>query len=151
MYSKGDSSQCLYAGTGVMNFSPTYGWDYINANKKAPAWTGVEYFRNFLVRAEPSPVFIILCRSRNNCLSKNKKPRILFAKLLVFHRNRLKSFYRYAFDVYSSGLGLRRGDRFSLEVRNCQCPGAWDPNGRGEWAFVRKAFPSGSKIVEVSV
>ncbi len=49
------ASQCLYAGTGVMNFSPTYGWYYINANKKAPAWTGVEYFRNFLVRAEPSP------------------------------------------------------------------------------------------------
>ena len=49
------ASQCLYAGTGVMNFLPTYGWYYINANQKAPAWTGVEYFRNFLVRNEISP------------------------------------------------------------------------------------------------
>lgn len=46
------ASQCLYAGTGVMNFTPTFGWYYINANEKAPAWTGVEYFRNFLLRNE---------------------------------------------------------------------------------------------------
>lgn len=49
------ASQCLYAGTGIMNFTPIYGWYYINANEKAPAWTGVEYFRNFLVRKESSP------------------------------------------------------------------------------------------------
>lgn len=49
------ASQCLYAGSGVMNFTPIYGWYYINANEKAPAWTGVEYFRNFLVRKEVSP------------------------------------------------------------------------------------------------
>lgn len=49
------ASQCLYAGTGIMNFTPTFGWYYINANEKAPAWTGVEYFRNFLLREETSP------------------------------------------------------------------------------------------------
>lgn len=42
------ASQCLYAGTGVMNFTPTYGWYYRDANDKAPAWTGVTYFWNFL-------------------------------------------------------------------------------------------------------
>ncbi len=49
------ASQCLYAGTGVMNFTPTFGWYYIDANNKAPAWTGVEYFRNFLLRGKPTP------------------------------------------------------------------------------------------------
>ena len=49
------ASQCLYAGTGIMNFKPTFGWYYINANEKAPAWTGVEYFYNFLTREEQSP------------------------------------------------------------------------------------------------
>ena len=39
------ASQCLYAGSRVMNYTPVYGWYYINANEKAPAWTGVEYFR----------------------------------------------------------------------------------------------------------
>lgn len=49
------ASQCLYAGTGIMNFTPTYGWYYIDANQKAPAWTGVEYFYRFLTRPESNP------------------------------------------------------------------------------------------------
>lgn len=49
------ASQCLYAGTGIMNYTPVYGWYYINANDKAPAWTGVPYFFNFMTRNEKSP------------------------------------------------------------------------------------------------
>ena len=48
------ASQCLYAGSGVMNYTPTYGWYYINANDKAPAWTGVSYFNNFMTRKDIS-------------------------------------------------------------------------------------------------
>ena len=48
------ASQCLYAGTGVMNFTPTFGWYYRSGGDKAPAWTGVPYFRNFLTREETS-------------------------------------------------------------------------------------------------
>lgn len=46
------ASQCLYAGTGVMNYEPVYGWFYRNANDKAPAWTGVKYFHQFVTRTE---------------------------------------------------------------------------------------------------
>lgn len=46
------ASQCLYAGSKVMNFTPTYGWYYIDANNKSPSWTGVPYFYNFLTRTE---------------------------------------------------------------------------------------------------
>ncbi len=49
------ASQCVYAGSGVMNYTPTYGWYYIDANRKAPAWTGVPYFSNFMTRKTPSP------------------------------------------------------------------------------------------------
>ena len=49
------ASQCIYAGTGVMNYTPIFGWYYIDANNKAPAWTGVEYLHNFLIRSEISP------------------------------------------------------------------------------------------------
>ena len=31
-----------------MNFTPTFGWYYRNANDKSPSWTGVSYFYNFL-------------------------------------------------------------------------------------------------------
>lgn len=48
------ASQCIFAGSGVMNFTPTFGWYYIDANQKAPAWTGVPYLYNFLIRKEPS-------------------------------------------------------------------------------------------------
>lgn len=43
-------SQCIYAGSGVMNYSQPLGWFYSNANNKAPAWTGVPYLYNFLTR-----------------------------------------------------------------------------------------------------
>ena len=49
------ASQCLYQGVKVMNYTPTYGWYYIDANQKAPAWTGVPYFYNFMTRDEVSP------------------------------------------------------------------------------------------------
>ncbi len=48
------ASQCLYAGSGVMNFTPVYGWYYIDANQKSPSWTGVQYLYNFLTREQPS-------------------------------------------------------------------------------------------------
>lgn len=34
-----------------MNYTPELGWYYIDANQKAPAWTGVIYFYNFLTRS----------------------------------------------------------------------------------------------------
>ena len=44
------ASQCLYAGSGVMDYTPTFGWYYVNPNNKAPAWTGVPYLYNYLTR-----------------------------------------------------------------------------------------------------
>ena len=42
------ASQCIYAGAGIMNFTPVYGWYYISLSDRAPAWSGVEYLYNFL-------------------------------------------------------------------------------------------------------
>lgn len=42
-------SQCIFAGSGIMNYTNTTGWYYNNANDKSPSWTGVEYLYNFLV------------------------------------------------------------------------------------------------------
>ncbi|HWQ78963.1 MAG TPA: amidase domain-containing protein [Anaerovoracaceae bacterium] len=43
------TSQVLYAGSGIMNPKPTYGWYYYSLNNRAPAWTSVEYLYRFLV------------------------------------------------------------------------------------------------------
>ncbi len=44
------ASQCLLAGIGVENFTPDIGWYYRSLDDRAAAWTGVEFFYNFLVR-----------------------------------------------------------------------------------------------------
>ncbi|HWP79826.1 MAG TPA: amidase domain-containing protein [Candidatus Acidoferrum sp.] len=44
------TSQCIYAGAGVMNPTPTFGWYYYSLNSRAPAWSGVEYLYRFLVK-----------------------------------------------------------------------------------------------------
>lgn len=43
------ASQCVYAGAGVMNYTPTFGWFYKSLNERTPSWTGVEFLYNFLV------------------------------------------------------------------------------------------------------
>jgi hypothetical protein len=41
-------SQCVYAGSCRMNYTATFGWYYVSLEDRAPAWTGVEYFYNFI-------------------------------------------------------------------------------------------------------
>ena len=48
------ASQCLFAGAGIMNYTPTFGWYYIDINNRAPAWTGVPFFYNYLTRTAES-------------------------------------------------------------------------------------------------
>lgn len=43
------ASQCIYAGAGVMNYTPTFGWFYISTNNRTPSWTGVNELYRFLV------------------------------------------------------------------------------------------------------
>ena len=43
------ASQCLYAGSGVQNYTPVYGWYYITPDRRSASWTGVQYFYNFLI------------------------------------------------------------------------------------------------------
>ena len=45
-------SQSILAGSCVMNFTPIYGWFYLSSNRRAAAWTGVEYFYNFMTTNE---------------------------------------------------------------------------------------------------
>lgn len=44
-------SQAIFAGTCVQNYTRELGWYYISAADRAPAWTSVEYFYDFMVGA----------------------------------------------------------------------------------------------------
>lgn len=41
-------SQCLLAGGLTMDFTETFGWYYVDVNNRAPAWTGVREFYEFM-------------------------------------------------------------------------------------------------------
>ncbi len=43
-------SQCIYAGSGIMNYQKDVGWYYNNAHDRSAAWSGVPYLFNFLTR-----------------------------------------------------------------------------------------------------
>ena len=45
-------SQCILAGGGVMNFTQTFGWYYISPTNRAPAWSGVDEFFDFMTGNE---------------------------------------------------------------------------------------------------
>ena len=42
-------SQCLFAGSKVMNYTPIKGWYYRSGFDKSPSWSGVQFLYNFLV------------------------------------------------------------------------------------------------------
>lgn len=44
-------SQCVLAGSCVMNRTPDFGWYYISDADRAPAWSGVAYFYDFMTGA----------------------------------------------------------------------------------------------------
>ncbi len=45
-------SQCVYAGSRVMNFSDELGWYYISPDLRAPSWTSVRFFYEFITQNE---------------------------------------------------------------------------------------------------
>jgi len=44
-------SQSVLAGSCIMNGTPDFGWYYRSINDRAPAWSGVEFFWDFMTGA----------------------------------------------------------------------------------------------------
>ena len=42
------TSQCLLAGSCTMDFTPDFGWYYVSTVDRAPAWTSVAFFYDFI-------------------------------------------------------------------------------------------------------
>lgn len=43
------ASQCIFSGSGTMNYNKNNGWYYINPNNKSPSWTGVKFLFDFII------------------------------------------------------------------------------------------------------
>lgn len=49
-------SQCVYAGSKVMNYNPYSGWYYNSASSRSASWAGVNFFYEFIVNNKgPGP------------------------------------------------------------------------------------------------
>ena len=57
-------SQAILAGSCVMNYTPTFGWYYISSTDRAPSWTGVEFFYDFMTTNEGVGPFMREVRRR---------------------------------------------------------------------------------------
>ena len=55
------ASQCIFAGAGVMNYTPVFGWFYRSLNDRAPAWTSVEFLYDFLIHNRSAGPFATVC------------------------------------------------------------------------------------------
>jgi hypothetical protein len=42
------ASQVIFAGSGVMNYTPVYGWYYNSSYDRTSSWTGVNFLYDFL-------------------------------------------------------------------------------------------------------
>jgi len=59
------ASQCLFAGTNVMNYEKDIGWYYNSPDDRAAAWSSAKYFRHFMLtnkREGPFAVSVSLSR-----------------------------------------------------------------------------------------
>ncbi len=43
------ASQCIFAGSKIMNYTPTMGWYYRSSYDRTPSWSGVRFLYEFLV------------------------------------------------------------------------------------------------------
>lgn len=51
------ASQSIFAGAGVMNFTPVTGWYYRSSNDRTASWSGVEYLYKFLINNKSAGPF----------------------------------------------------------------------------------------------
>lgn len=50
------ASQCIFAGSGIMNWTPVTGWYYSSSYNRSASWTGVNFLYDFLVNNKgPGP------------------------------------------------------------------------------------------------
>lgn len=61
------ASQVIYAGSGIMNYTPIYGWYYIDSNRKTASWTGVNYLYNFLISNKGPGPFAEVVEPKDSC------------------------------------------------------------------------------------
>lgn len=82
-------SQCIYAGTGIMNYTPEFGWFYRSPNHRTPPWTGVEYLYRFLTENQSVGPYGSVCElsqvQRGDVIQLGDREGDYYHSLFVLH------------------------------------------------------------------
>ena len=58
-------SQCIYAGSGIMNYQKDTGWYFNNSHDRSAAWSGVPYLYRFLTQNRSAGPFASVVTADN--------------------------------------------------------------------------------------
>ena len=101
-------SQCLYAGCKTMNYTPTFGWYYINSTQRSPSWTSVEFLYNFLINNKgPGPYAIEVQRSQlklGDIIQLGNSEKFYHSLIIVNIKNNNIFVAAHDFDAYMKNL-----------------------------------------------
>lgn len=82
-------SQCIYAGAGVMNETPEYGWFYRSSDHRTASWTGVEYLYRFLTGNQSVGPYGTVCElaqlQRGDVIQLGNREGDYYHSLFVIH------------------------------------------------------------------
>ncbi|MBQ2597428.1 MAG: amidase domain-containing protein [Oscillospiraceae bacterium] len=97
-------SQCLFAGSGVMNWEPVFGWYYRSLSDRAPAWTGVDELFRFLTQNTGAGPFGERCAPESlmpgDLIQLEQRNRGYYHSLLVIRSGRNPLVAAHDFDVW---------------------------------------------------
>ncbi len=54
------ASQCIYAGSHIMNYTPDIGWYYKNIKQRSPSWSGVQFLYYFLINNKSEGPYAVI-------------------------------------------------------------------------------------------
>ena len=84
------ASQCVFAGSGVMNPTLETGWYYYSLQSRSASWTGVEFFADFMLRNRgigPYAVLVPLSQAKPGDVIQLGNAERFYHSLIVLGKN----------------------------------------------------------------
>ncbi|MBR5273023.1 MAG: amidase domain-containing protein [Clostridia bacterium] len=89
-------SQCIYAGSEIMNYTNVFGWFYIDASNRTASWTGVEFLYNFLISNKSVGPFAVETNqslvTTGDIIQLGDQNRRFYHSLIVLDNNSVNTF-----------------------------------------------------------
>lgn len=113
------ASQCLYAGSKVMNTTPIYGWYYYSASERTASWTGVDFLYKFLITNKKQGVFAtetdISKMMLGDIIQLGNMSNHFYHSLVVTQTGKIPDFYNILISTHTMDANLRPLSSYQFE------------------------------------